>query len=382
MRQTAQYLASLILLISACSRDSDTVLYLQEDSTPLIRSLSPKITGNPFRLIKEVEFGDVSHGEEGRLFQPAGVVEVPGGIAVLDTDSNTVKVYENDGTLRLTVGGKGQGPGEFDAPRFASCLSYDNRIFITDMFNLRFTWIDPLTGTFESRAQSITWSAANVAEDQFVVIHPRLEGDRQIEWLELVDGELETVTAITMVKPGRVIMLPGSSGNPIAVDQPMWPPFGWWVQSGLIATCQGDAFRIEVFDYEGQPTRIVEWMAPRLPVTDAVWDSIEVFIRQRYQDDWATVMHRMERPKKIAAVENLRIDGRGRIWVLRDDGPTYATHIEYEYLYWDIIDTDGSWLGTQTFTDVPWYFGTDVCYVIEQREQGAVVVRYRLTEPL
>ena len=105
------------------------------------------------------------------------------------------------------------------------------------MFNLRFTWIDPLTGTFESRAQSVTWSAANVAEDQFVVIHPRLEGDKQIEWLELVDRELETVTAITMVKPGRVIVLPGSSGNPIAVDLPMWPPFGWWVQSGTIATC-------------------------------------------------------------------------------------------------------------------------------------------------
>ena len=47
-------------------------------------------------------------------------------------------------------------------------------------------------------------------------------------------------------------------------------------------------------------------------------------------------------------------------------------------LYWDIIDTDGSWLGTQTFTNVPWCFGTDVCYMIEEREQGAVVVRYRL----
>lgn len=382
MRQTAQYLASLILLISACSSESDTVLYLQEDGTPLIRSLSPEITGNPFRLIKEVEFGDISSGEEARLFQPAGVVEVPGGIAVLDADSNTVKVYGNDGTLRLTVGGKGQGPGEFDAPRLSPCLSYDGRIFITDMFNLRFTWIDPLTGTFESRAQSVTWSAANVAEDQFVVIHPRLEGDKQIEWLELVDGELETVTAITMVKPGRVIVLPGSSSNPITVDQPMWPPFGWWVQSGTIATCQGDDFRIEIFDYEGHRTRIVEWAAPKLPVTDAVWDSIEVFIRQRYQDDWATVMQRMERPSQIAAVENLRIDGHGRIWVLRDDGPTYATHIEHEYLFWDIIDTDGSWLGTQTFTDVPWYFGTDVCYVIEQREQGAVVVRYRLVESL
>jgi hypothetical protein len=162
----------------------------------------------------------------------------------------------------------------------------------------------------------------------------------------------------------------------------MWPPFGWWVQSGIIAACQGDDFRIEIFDYEGHRTRIAEWAAPRLPVTDAVWDSIEVFIRQRYQEDWATVMHRMERPEQIAAVENLRIDGHGRIWVLRDDGPTYATHIEYEYLYWDIIDTDGSWLGTQTFTDVPWYFGTDVCYVIEQREQGAVVVRYRLVESL
>jgi len=47
-------------------------------------------------------------------------------------------------------------------------------------------------------------------------------------------------------------------------------------------------------------------------------------------------------------------------------------------MLWDVLAPDGSWLGTQPFAEVPWYFGRDVCYVIEQRESGAAVVRYRL----
>ena len=369
---------ALSIMLSGCGRDSETVLHLEEDGTPLIRSLLPRSSGEPFQLIREVEFGSVSQGEDGRLFRPAGITEVPGGVAILDADSNSIKVYESSGTLRLTSGGRGQGPGEFDSPRISHGLSHDGRIFVTDGSNQRFTWIDPRNGTFESQPQLFTWSAANVAEDQFVVIRPRFDGGMQLEALELVNGEFDTIETLTQVKPGRVVAIPAVSGNTLWLDQPMWPPFGWWVRDGIAAICQGDEYRIEVFNTLGDRIQIVEWDAPRLPVTDAAWDSIGIFVRRTYPNDWATVMHQMERPEYVAAVENLRIDGRGRIWALRDDGPTYATHIEYEFMYWDIIDTDGSWLGTQTFTNVPWYFGTVVCYMIEEREQGAVVVRYRL----
>ncbi len=47
-------------------------------------------------------------------------------------------------------------------------------------------------------------------------------------------------------------------------------------------------------------------------------------------------------------------------------------------LYWDVLDADGTWLGRQPTSGVARYFGRDTCYVTEDREEGSVVVRYRL----
>ena len=54
-----------------------------------------------------------------------------GEIAIGDAAEGDVKVYARDGALRVRVGRKGHGPGEFQAPRFPR-FARDGRLFVLD----------------------------------------------------------------------------------------------------------------------------------------------------------------------------------------------------------------------------------------------------------
>jgi hypothetical protein len=371
------------LVVCGCGRSGHRVQTLVEDGTPLVRNQGgPLLQGPPFRLERQVTFGDPTGPPQTHLVSPAGIVEVPGGVAILDGGDHSLKVFNADGKLRLRVGRRGQGPGEFESPRLEHDLAPDGRVVLTDGANSRLTLVDPESGEFDvlSTGGSGTWSASRIAEDRFVIIHPRITDDlQQVESLDLVDAGFEVVTVLTEVLPGRVLTVtptPESGLRMLRLSRPFWPPFGWWVQGGRIAACQGADYRLELFNYRGERERIVEWDAPLRGVTTAEWDSVRAWLQRSYGDSWASAWQALEQPEHMPAIEGVRMDGHGRIWALRYTPPSRIVGEESGILQWDVIDSSGEWIGTQPTEGAPMFFGRDACYIREETERGATYVRY------
>lgn len=103
-------------------------------------------------LVADAELGFVARldgdGEpqgrigEDALSRPVGVAHDPerGRVYVADTRAHAVKVFSDDGRLLDTIGRRGSGPGEFNAPTY---LAYrEGHLYVTDTLNSRIQVFD------------------------------------------------------------------------------------------------------------------------------------------------------------------------------------------------------------------------------------------------
>ncbi len=76
------------------------------------------------------------------LLRPTGVARDPetGRIYVADAAAHDIKVFGADGRLVWTIGRRGEGPGEFNAPTYL--WFRDGRLYVTDTLNSRIQIFD------------------------------------------------------------------------------------------------------------------------------------------------------------------------------------------------------------------------------------------------
>lgn len=96
------------------------------------------------------------------LFQWVGiVVDSDQNIYVTDTMDYSLKKFDSNGKLLKKVGRRGQGPGEFSAPRYVS--SYGNSIYVTDQYM-------PKIQVFDKNLNYITSIPISVPVSDFSVL--------------------------------------------------------------------------------------------------------------------------------------------------------------------------------------------------------------------
>lgn len=116
----AALLAALTWSVSACADDrvatsSETVLRIDSAGVEVITNLMEtdalpvdSVRGEPVLVIRPDEQGDVV------FHRIAGVVPLEaGGVAVGSAEPRTVYVFDEEGDLQRSLGGPGEGPGEF-----------------------------------------------------------------------------------------------------------------------------------------------------------------------------------------------------------------------------------------------------------------------------
>ncbi|RMD62371.1 MAG: hypothetical protein D6826_07555, partial [Alphaproteobacteria bacterium] len=130
-------------------------LRLWREAARGVRFVSPialSVDGAGGFLVTDSELGEVfrlgpdgsPRGRFGKgiLDRPTGIARDPvsGHIYVADTARHNIKVFNEDGTLRGTIGRRGTAPGEFNAP--THLLFRNNRLYVADTLNFRIQILD------------------------------------------------------------------------------------------------------------------------------------------------------------------------------------------------------------------------------------------------
>ena len=281
-----------------------------------------------------------------------------GSLAVANGGSSEVRLYSADGSHIASLGGEGDGPGEFRA-----IVGFDNAgdsLIVLDASG-RVTFFAPdlaLLGTYSvplpSGAIAESNAVVHLANGE-IVIETRIrfmfgyEGEsamlRQPGGLFRVDAAGGTVDSIGVTAGNEVFMHRNSGGGTFAGP----PLFG---RDAFVAThagriLLGDAvdMQVEELTADGVPARI--FRIPGYPLEL----SADVFERERearLPDDPTEVrpmtlefFQDMPVPDRRPAYADVKVDPTGAIWLRPFLAPSESDGPET----WQVLGLDGAWLG-------------------------------------
>jgi hypothetical protein len=104
-----------------------------ENGVKVIKNPAEPLYGEiSFELEEDLSIGNEE--DENYLFYRVGDIQVDtdGNIYVLDRGNHRLQVFDKDGKYLRTIGKKGQGPGEFNAPRGLQLDDETGNIFVAD----------------------------------------------------------------------------------------------------------------------------------------------------------------------------------------------------------------------------------------------------------
>ena len=117
--------------------------------TTLVRTLSGSVWGAEATLVPEITIGRLD-GPEEYIFGRIGSIAVDDDwtVYVFDHQAYHVQVYDSAGTYVETLGGRGEGPGEFMYPEAIAMLP-DGRLVVRDPGNMRVQVFGPGRGELD-----------------------------------------------------------------------------------------------------------------------------------------------------------------------------------------------------------------------------------------
>ena len=280
-----------------------------------------------------------------------------GSLAVANGGSNEVRIYSADGNHTASLGGEGDGPGEFRA-----IVGFDNAgdsLIVLDA-NGRVTFFAPdraLLGTYSVPLPSGVIAESNAVvhlANGEIVIETRIrfmfgyEGEsamlRQPGGLFRVDAAGGTVDSIGVTAGNEVFMHRNSGGGAFAGI----PLFG---RDAFVATHAGRIFlgdavdmQVEELTADGVSARIFRIPGYPLELSAAAFererearlaapDELPPMIREFYQD--------LPVPDRRPAYADVKVDPTGAIWLRPFLAPNEGDGPET----WQVLGPDGAWLG-------------------------------------
>lgn len=295
-------------------------------------------------------------GENAYLFgRVRGAVRLSDGrIAVLDDRAGEVRLFDSDGRYVRTLGGRGDGPGEFDSPAFLGVLPSDTLV-VVDAAVRRINLFHPDAGFIRSVTASNDvpgyLMVAGMFGDGTIVDANTVYGDEQPEGFARRPVEYRAVgpdgglVADLGTFPGfeAVVALVAEGDQTFAMTGAS--PFG---KEPVVAVDRDrlyygsqDAWEIRVLARDGTLERLIRWAREPRPVTDA---QVARFVEDRVSSMGDNNLARRYRrfyadapvPETHPAYGDIFADRLGWLWVQEyrineDEGPDR----------WVVLDPEG-----------------------------------------
>lgn len=330
-----------------------------------------------------VNIGGLDGDEAYQLFRVRDAIRLDDGrIAVANSGSGEVRVFDSNGEHLSNWGGDGEGPGEFRNPWRVAQWPGDS-VGVWDRRLRRVTVFD--SGGSLGRTIDLVsgdWSGLLEWVDVFpdgtlLVTHQNIFGQEPRTGISRNPVSVSTLSGSGQLlmssddKPGDEIYLKVGDGTLEVLRLPFAKGFQALTVSEGIVFSSNDRFEISYYDREAQLTRVVRLAVPPRPVTEidiaadnerqlaAVDEEARPQIRARQAD--------VPRPETFPAFSELRVDPLQNLWVQLFQPPA-----EEAPRVWAVFDAEGAFLGhvdTPTGLTV-FQIGTDFVLGLQTDELG------------
>lgn len=326
--------------------------------------------GEAWRVLEDLRIG-ATEGDGPDVFGniKAFVVDSTGRMYVVDDQAMEVRVFGADGAHQFTIGGPGDGPGEFRA-LWGLTISPDGQLWALDNGLGRWS-IFTTTGTFdrsyrrEVRSFDYVWAGGFDAEGNLweykpgraPTLHlmdvgmrrPSSGGDapqaaelgRVTEaWIDTRVAMFDTVATTTVPEHGSTgLRFDRSDGARMFAQMPFAVRRPWALDPrGYVWFAVSDTYRVYQTGVDGDTLRVITLDRPPEALGPVGRDSILSPIRSNRADGWRSVdLDESTFPETRPLFENLAVDDRGGLWLWQRRDTSSTTY--------DVFDPEGRYLG-------------------------------------
>lgn len=354
---TARKLVASMLCVTACGEDPgrETVTLFSSAHDSVIRVYSEEELGRrswSFPSEPEVVVG--AGPDEPSFYQVIGAVllaEVGHGLAIADASSSEVLIFDSVGRLTGSIGGEGEGPGEYRQIAFLgrfgrgsdTLLVYDSYFSRADVFLSDGTLIDSdsiprLGAPFGPRIEGMLNGRQVIGRASFDHEYESGLHRDSSSIVRLRRGSLRVDTFATLVGDER-FTIPGER-----VRTPV--PYGATLQvsagTGGIAVAATDKYRVVTIGPDGELRWIVFVDRPRVALLerDVVrWRDAQLETREEASHEAVErMLAQIPAGDSMPLIEDLFVDDEGQVWVqeLLEVSPTNR---------WVVFGSGGELLG-------------------------------------
>ena len=392
--------------LAACGPDAPavgpSVEVVRIGDTTIVRTLSGSVWGRDGTLVPEASIGELDGPEEYLLGRVLGLaVDGDRNVYVLDGQAQHVRVFDETGVHVATVGGRGEGPGEFARAEAIAVLP-DGRLAVRDPGNMRIQVFDPVSGETEEWAYNSGNSYRpgsplhNDVGGRTYLSARGQSGDDVVIVLGPDGTHLDTLPEPTGDHEPAVVRAEGTNAMVIVVV-PFAPSFVWTVHtSGHFLTGLSSDYRIDLARDDGL-LRIERDYDP-VPVSDGeAAHRRETTVRMIRRSIPGWTWDGPPIPSHKAVFDGLFAGRDGRIWVRLPTEGRRVDNVDHdpenplsqavswrESTRYDVFDAEGTYLGAVAAPDAlrSWpapVFDHDHVWAVAEDELGVErVVRYRI----
>lgn len=339
--------------------------------------------GEPVEVGREllVEIGSLDGPEEYQLYRVADVTWL-GDDRILVVDGMTeIRMYDLQGRHVRTMGGEGEGPGEFQRIMGID-VTPDGEVVVAEL-GRGLTILDSLgvyqrtvrTAPFiphDGRVVDGRWWVGKIGN---VTSRDPSRPERQIDSVLAVDldsGEMETWIRV----PGPYIHWESrANGERMATAKAFSPQPSVAVRGPVVVTTTGETYELKEWGPAGRLRRIVRSDVPAGEVTEEMRDQVRGNVeamadRMPQVFEMVSVFH-----DSTGVITALDRDAAGRTWVRRRGSDPYT---------WDVFGSDGRFVARATWPEefFPREIGRDRVLGMRMDSLGVPYVQVRALGPL
>ncbi len=291
-------------------------------------------------------------------------VHAAGHVLILDGQAQRLKVFNPDGSFLRSIGGPGEGPGEFSED-VAAVFERSDSIWILDQAGGALQAFDlngELLGSLRSEPSGIPLRTDEALGRIVAQIRSLSEieaiGSSSTDIIRTIDGGYADTLAYLSV--GGTLRV--ERDQPVVMvfaSEPFWD----MAADGSIAYGESDSYQIKIRNAEGAIDRVVERAVTPVRVTDAIERRLRQAVRERIEVEGESpeivdlIMQAINFAENMPLITACILEDDGHLWVRTSRVPSRDLELRFDpedlgsisddlsSPSWDVFDPEGSYLG-------------------------------------